>query len=98
MAIPLATAELDSGFFRVRYDRTANAERMYLDAMAGIGPGPCASGAVARALGKTTTQVAQVRDTLIRRGLCYSPRHGMVAFTVPMFDQYMRRRGDTLPL
>ena len=91
VAVPLATEELDRGFFAVRFDRTTDTERAYLDAMAQAG-GECASGAVARALGKTTTGVAQTRDALIRRGLCYSPQRGVIAFTVPMFDQYLRRR------
>ena len=82
------------GFFRVRFDRTTDAERAYLEAMASVGGTEVASGAVADALGKTTTGVAQTRDALIRRGLCYSPRHGVIAFTVPMFDQYLRRRTE----
>ena len=94
LAVPLATEELDRGFFQVRFDRTTDAERAYLDAMAQAGGTECASGTVARALGKTTTGAAQTRDTLIRRGLCYSPRHGVIAFTVPMFDQYLRRRSQ----
>lgn len=91
-AVPLALEELDRGFFRVRFDRTNASERAYMTAMASLGSGEYASGAVAAALGKTTTQVASVRDTLIRRGLCYSPRYGVIAFSVPMFDRYMRRR------
>jgi hypothetical protein len=94
VAVPLATEELDRGFFRVRFDRTTDTERAYLEAMARAGGSECASGAVARALGKTTTGVAQTRDALIRRGLCFSPRHGVIAFTVPMFDQYLRRRSE----
>ena len=91
-AVPLATDALDNGFFRVRLDRTTETERAYLGAMATLGGLEVASGAVAEALGKTTTRVAQTRDALIRRGLCYSPRHGVIAFTVPMFDQYLRHR------
>ncbi len=94
VAVPLATEELDRGFFRVRFDRTTDTERAYLEAMARAGGSECASGAVARALGKTTTGAAQTRDALIRRGLCFSPRHGVIAFTVPMFDQYLRRRSE----
>ena len=90
-AVPIALAELDAGFFRVRVDRTPDAERAYLRAMAALGPGPHASGEVAAALGRTTTQVGPTRDSLIKRGLCYSPRWGQIGFTVPMFDQYVRR-------
>lgn len=94
-AITLALDDLDGGFFRARIDKTTDTERDYLKAMAGLGgPGPYRSGDVSRALGKTTTQTGPVRDSLIKRGLCYSPRHGDLAFTVPMFDQFVRR---TLP-
>ena len=90
-AAPLARAELDTGFFRVRMDRTTDAQRAYLTAMAAMGPGPHRSGDVAQALGKKTTQVGPVRHSLIQRGLCYSPRHDVIAFTVPMFDEFIRR-------
>jgi len=90
-ALPIAVDELDTGFFQARIGRTTNAEREYLIAMASLGPGPYNSGDVAAAMGKRTTQVGPHRDTLIKRGLCYSPRHGVIAFTVPMFDQFIRR-------
>lgn len=90
-AIPIAVSELDTGFFRVRIDRTTDTERAYLVAMASLGDGPYSSGDVAAAMGRTTTQVGPHRDALIKRGLCYSPRYGIIAFTVPMFDQFVRR-------
>ncbi len=90
-AIPIAVAELDSGFFRVRIDRTSDSERLYLRAMAQQGRGPYTSGSVATALDKTTRQLGPVRDGLIKRGLCYSPRWGEIDFTVPMFDEFVRR-------
>ncbi len=91
-AIPVAIDRLDTGFFRVRIDRAPNGERAYLIAMASLGAGPFGSGDVAGAMGKTTTQVGPIRDALIKRGLCYSPRYGVIAFTVPMFDEFVRRR------
>ena len=90
-AIPIAIDELDTGFFRVRIDRTSDSERAYMSAMASLGEGPYGSGTVAAAMGKTTTQVGPVRDVLIKRGLCYSPRYGLIDFTVPMFDEFVRR-------
>ena len=60
-------------------------------AMAAMGPGPHRSGSVAVAHGKRTTQVGPVRRSLIRQGLCYAPRHDVIAFTVPMFDDFVRR-------
>jgi hypothetical protein len=91
-AIELAIEDLDNGFFRARVDKTTDAERDYLRAMAALGgPGPYRSGDVSRRMGKSTTQTGMIRDGLIKRGLCYAPRHGELAFTVPMFDQFVRR-------
>lgn len=90
-SVPLAMAELDSGFFRVRVDKTTEKEREYLLAMARLGAGPYLSADVATALGRTTPQLGPVRDSLIKRGLCYAPRWGQLAFTVPMFDGFLLR-------
>ena len=90
-AAPIALSALDAGFFRARLARTTDAERAYLRAMAQLGSGPCGSGEVAKALAKTTAQTGSVRDALIKRGLIYSPRWGQLAFTVPMFDEYVAR-------
>jgi len=46
-ATALALAELDAGFFRVRFDRLTPTEKRYLRAMAELGPGPHRSGDVA---------------------------------------------------
>jgi len=89
--IPLALAELDASFFGVGAARTTAPERSYLRAMAELGPGIVSSGAVAAVLRKKTTQVAPVRDTLIKKALCFSPRFNELAFTAPLFDQFMKR-------
>jgi len=90
-AVPLAITELDGGFFQVRTGRLSPQERSYLRAMAELGPGTVKSSDVARLLGKTTTALGPVRDRLLKRALCYSPRWGELSFTVPMFDQFMKR-------
>jgi hypothetical protein len=90
-SIPVATAELDDGFFRVRSGSTSDSERAYLRAMAELGAGPVRTSEVAKLLGKSPQGVGPVRDTLIKRALCYAPRFGEIAFTVPLFDQYMKR-------
>jgi hypothetical protein len=89
--VPLAHAELDEGFFQVRAARTTTRERSYLRAMAELGPGIVSSGDVASLLQKRTTQVAPVRDSLIKKALCFSPGFNELAFTAPMFDQFMKR-------
>ncbi|PZU50227.1 MAG: AAA family ATPase [Sphingomonas sp.] len=86
-----ALAELDASFFRVRFDRLTPSEKRYMRAMAELGPGPHRSGDIADMLGKQVTQLAPTRNSLIRKGMLYSPAHGDTAFTVPMFDQFMKR-------
>ena len=86
-----ALAELDASFFRVRFDRLAPAEKRYLRAMAALGPGPHRSGDVAERLRVAVSSVAPTRNSLIAKGMLYSPAHGDTAFTVPLFDQFMQR-------
>ncbi len=86
-----ALAELDASFFRVRFDRLTPSKKRYMRAMAELGPGPHRSGDIAEMLGKQVTQLAPIRNSLIRKGMLYSPAHGDTAFTVPMFDQFMKR-------
>jgi hypothetical protein len=90
-ATKFALAELDAGFFRVRFDRLTPAEKRYLRAMAELGPGPHRSGDIAERLAKSVTSVAPVRGTLVAKGMIYSPAHGDTAFTVPLFDGFMKR-------
>ena len=83
--------KLDRDFFRVRYDRLTPKESEYLRAMAELGPGPHRSGDIADQLGVKVTSVAPRRSALIAKGMIYSPAHGDTAFTVPLFDQFMKR-------
>jgi hypothetical protein len=96
-SIPVVMAQLDDGFFRVRSRATSDAERLYMRAMAELGPGPVRTSEVAAVLGKKPNGVGPTRDALIKRALCYSPRYGEIAFTVPLFDEYMKRWVPSLP-
>jgi AAA ATPase domain len=86
-----AIAELDTSFFRVRFDRLTPSEKRYMRAMAELGPGPHRSGEVAELLRKKVTGTAPTRNALISKGMIFSPSHGDTAFTVPLFDGFMRR-------
>ena len=86
-----AIATLDESFFRVRFDRLTPTERRYLRAMAELGPGAHRSGDIAGALGKSVTALAVLRQSLIVKGMIWSPGHGETAFTVPLFDGFMKR-------
>ena len=86
-----ALAALDEGFFRVRFDRLTPSEKRYLRAMAELGPGPHRSGDVAATLKREVTSLGPTRSQLIHKGMIWSPSHGDTAFTVPLFDQFMKR-------
>jgi hypothetical protein len=99
-AAPIVRQKLDDNFFLVRMDRLTPAEKTYLRAMAALGPGPHRSGDIATRLEVKVESVAPRRSALIQKGMIYSPAHGDTAFTVPMFDEYIRRTGgqDTAQL
>ena len=86
-----AVAALDESFFRVRFDRLTPSERTYLRAMSDLGPGPHRSGDIAERLGRAVSSLGPVRSSLIVKGMIWSPSHGDTAFTVPLFDEFMRR-------
>ena len=87
-------AKLDESFFRVRADRTTDAELKYLRAMAELGPSAQLAGDVAGMLGRKSTSLGPTRARLIEKGLLWTPSHGYAAFTVPQFDRYMKRTYD----
>jgi hypothetical protein len=93
-----AIAKLDESFFRVRLDRMTPTERKYMRALAELGKGPHRSGDVARVYGAKVSSVAPFRSSLIAKGMIYSPAHGDTAFTVPLFDEFMRREMPHWPL
>ena len=86
-----AVAALDESFFRVRFDRLTPTEKRYLRAMAELGPGPHRSGDIAAELQRAVSTLAPVRDKLINKGMVWSQSHGETAFTVPLFDAFMKR-------
>ena len=82
---------LDENFFKVRFDRLTPSEKNFLHAMARMGPGPHRTGDIAEQLGVKVTSLGPVRAKLIHKGMIYSPAHGDLAFTVPLFDEFMIR-------
>lgn len=90
-ATQAAMRRLDEGFFNVRLERLTPREREYVYAMASLGSGPYRSNDVAHCLGDTTQSLGPCRAKIISKGMIYSPAHGDIAFTVPMFDDFLRR-------
>lgn len=91
MASITAVAALDESFFRVRFDRLTPSEKRYIRAMAELGAGPHRSGDIAEVLGRPVNSFGPTRNNLISKGMIWSPSHGDTAFTVPMFDKFMKR-------
>lgn len=92
-----ATKRLDEGFFKVRFDRLTPKEREYVIAMAKLGSGPYRSSDVAELLNATNQQLGPRRECIINKGMIYSPSHGDIAFTVPMFNEYLIRNFEKNP-
>jgi hypothetical protein len=91
-AIPAAQSALDTSIYQVRAQRATEAERRYMRAMAELGAGPYRSGHVARIAGTSTSALSQIRQRLIDKGLIYATEdYGHVDFTIPRFDEFLRR-------
>lgn len=96
-ATPTVIARLDQNFFRVRFDRLTPTEKRFLRAVAELGPGAHRTGDIADRLAMKVTSLGPVRAQLIRKGMVYSPAHGDMAFTVPLFDEFMIRAMPVFP-
>ena len=97
LATQNAILNLDQSFFRVRYDRLTPREKLYARAMAELGEGPQRSGDIADLMHAKVSTLAPLRGKLIEKGMVYSPAHGDTAFTVPLFDQFMKRVMPDMP-
>ena len=83
--------KLDHSFFRVRLDRMTDSEKRYLRGLAELGPGPHETKKIALLFKRKNQSFGPARDSLIKKGMIYSPSHGFLEFTVPLFDEFMRR-------
>ncbi len=90
-ATAVVIPRLDESFFRVRYDRLTSGEKTFLRAMASLGAGARRTSEIAAAMRVKPSSLGPVRDKLIKKGMVYSPAHGDLAFTVPLFDEFMIR-------
>jgi hypothetical protein len=99
---PITMADLDAArvivkdslarnFFGTRFEMATDTEQRYLSAMASLGIGPFPVAAVARAFGVDDQRRVSVhRESLIQKGLIWSPRRGQVDFTVPLFAEFLK--------
>lgn len=86
-------ARLDSSFFRVRMERLTKSEKEFLYAMAEVEAKESAVkiADVARCLNLSVGALGPRRSSLIKKGMIYSPSHGNLAFSVPLFGDYLQR-------
>jgi hypothetical protein len=83
---------LDNNFFKVRFDRLTPVEKRFLRAMAELGPqGVYRISEVVDILGINSAGLSPVRAKTMQKGMTYSPSHGNIAFTVPLFSEFMLR-------
>ncbi len=82
---------LDDNFFRVRFDRLTPREKDFMRAMAELGSGAQRVSDIAEVLGSKVSSLGPIRAKLMHKGMIYSPEYGDMAFTVPLFDQFMCR-------
>ena len=87
----IVSNRLDENFFRVRFDRLTPKEKAFMRAMAELGNGNVRLAEVCDKLGLRLNQTSPVRASLIKKGMIYSPAHGDLGFTVPLFDEFMKR-------
>jgi hypothetical protein len=87
----IVTDSLERSFFGPRFQLASDAEQRYLAAMAALGHPPYRTREVATRYGaKDARGVSVFRDSLIQKGLIWSPRRGQVDFTVPLFAEFLR--------
>jgi len=84
----LVNDELDRRFFRDRYERATEAERIYMAAIADLGDGRHSSSEIAHHLGMTPKELSVRRAGLIEKGLIFNPVGTQLDFTVPQFAIY----------
>ena len=93
----LVGKRLDENFFKVRFDRLTPREKIFLRAMAESGKGHSKTSNVADLLNVKVTSLGPLRANLIRKGMIYSPAFGEMTFTVPLFDEFIKRAIPDLP-
>ncbi len=96
-ATPKVIERLDGNFFRVRFDRLTPGEKHFLRMIAQLGAGPCKIGDIANQFDVKVSTLSPTRANLLKKGMIFSPSYGNIAFTVPLFDQFMIRAIPDFP-
>lgn len=95
-ARPKILASLDRGFFRVRFDRLTPREKVFMRAMAECAHTECSTAEIAKHMQCKSSGISRLREQLVKKGMLYSPRHGTICYSVPLFKEYLLRTLPTL--
>ena len=83
--------ELDKSFFKVRFDKCTPKEKEFMFAMINCGELSCTVANVAYILNKDLKSISLIRARLINKGLIYATRYGEMDFTIPKFDEFLKK-------
>ncbi len=85
---------LDTGFFKVRYERCSDGDKKFIFAMVKCDELPCTISNIAKQLKKKVKTISPTRAQLINKGIIYPVRHSELDFTVPEFSGFIRRSDE----
>lgn len=88
---PRILNSLDKSFFRVRYDRLTPREKIFMHAMATCNSNECTLSEVAKCMNTQSPGISRLRENLLKKGMLFSPRHGIIQYSVPLFREYLLR-------
>ena len=97
-AIPDFEAALDSGFFKVRFDKATNRQKLFMYAMLDCGGLPCTISRVAAHMHTEVQRIYPLRAQLTGKELIYSSQDGAIDFTVPHFEKFLQRNVNLKPV
>ncbi|WP_380170672.1 ATP-binding protein [Kineococcus sp. DHX-1] len=95
VAIAEATSVLDDSLFHSRWNRATPAQKTLMRAMAEDSGRSQIADLVTRLGKRKPSDLSVSRDGLIKKGLIYAPDRGLLQFTVPHMDDYIRRQHES---
>lgn len=90
-SMPYYLESLDKSFFQIRFERCTELEKEFMYSMVRCGELPCTMANVAEIMGRSVKSISPTRGQLINKGLIYATGYGEIDFTVPQFDEFLKR-------
>ena len=82
---------LDTGFFKVRYERCTESDKKFIFAMVACEKLPCTISNVAAIMKREVKAISTSRAQLINKGIIYAVKYKELDFTVPKFTGFIKR-------